>query len=189
MCKILYSILLTTSFVNSFTSIDFCDVCMCRYVKSENGIIICDDGLPKIWDIVRAQKVGNYSLVIGSSVRKYKLYKADIDKLFYAVIIDEVHGIPEIRKKLNTGLFNVMLKSNQREKPFITKSMTNKLNSSIKDEVTASLSTSEIRATDVSNVDINTKSIIKEVTTNMDASNIILNNSLISNIYATSKIN
>ncbi len=72
-----------------------------------SGIIVCDSGLPDISDISRADKTGNFSLIIGSNIRRYLAHKDKIDKLFNAVVIDATHSIPELRRMINSGAYNV----------------------------------------------------------------------------------
>ncbi len=84
-------------FVSGFNTHKFCDVCVCRYARNDDGFMICDKGLPSVSNINRASKSGNFSLIVGSNIRRYLSNKAKIDKLFYAVIVDSTHSIPELR--------------------------------------------------------------------------------------------
>ncbi len=93
--------------VNGFTTRDFCEVCVCRYTHNETGPMICDIGLPSVSNINQATKSGNFSLVVGSNILRYLSYKTKIDKLFFAVIVDSTHSIPELKHMLETGMYNI----------------------------------------------------------------------------------
>ncbi len=74
---------------------DFCSVCICQY-SGTDGIVLCDNYLPNIGTILTASPAGNFTLVLRSDFAVYYTFKAEIDRLFHTVIIDDINNeIPE----------------------------------------------------------------------------------------------
>ena len=173
--RVFYIILITVGVVSTFRTHDFCDVCVCRYAKTSNGVIVCDDGLPDIEDIIRGKKSGNYSLIVGGNFREYNRYKAQIDKYFQAVILDATRGIPELIKMLNSGLYNVNREPTLKKERFITQVFSKLDTTATTRSTTTSLTTSSNNAGNMhtKDLDINmdiysSNSISKIKSTNMD---------------------
>ncbi len=84
---IYYLLFLCVSQSNTQSTDSFCLVCECS--SYEHGWVLCNRYLPDIFTIINAEPSGNYTLILRTDFDVYYTYKAEIDRLFYNVLVED----------------------------------------------------------------------------------------------------